>query len=288
MADDELRRRVEAKHARETAHGHRPLPTSATPGFHRRFDLASDDTDGFRTWILTPSDRDVTRTLFYLHGGSYMAGIDAFHLRWTTRLARRIGARVILPDYPLAPEHTWRDSHAQLVAQASAWAERAAQYGEQPLLLAGDSAGGGLALSVAQGMREAGGAQAGKMVLHAPWVDLRDASAATRVAAQDDPWLDVDKHDLYARWWAGEDDPSRWEVSPLLGNLDGLPPTVMLYGTRDLLSVGCRELTQRAQGSTWRLQAVEEPGLLHVYSLFPEFVTEARRAFRQVLDFIEE
>ena len=70
----------------------------------------------------------------YLHGGGYMAGIDTFQVRYAGRLARALGARVVLPDYPLAPEHTWRDSFEPLVALAGRWAEEPGG-----VVLAGDS-----------------------------------------------------------------------------------------------------------------------------------------------------
>ena len=284
----ELRAAVEAQHARELTGGVRPLPTMFLPGLERRFEVTADDSAGFRTWILTPRDSRPTRTVLHLHGGSYMTGIDKFHLLWTTRLSRATGARIVLPDYPLAPEHTWRDSRSQLVEMTTAWAEKAAGTGEAPLVLTGDSAGGGYALSVAQGVRDAGGPLPGRMVLHAPWVELSTSTyAETRAAAAHDPWLDFDKVDVYARWWAGSGvDLVRPEVSPGLADLSGLPPTLMFFGTRDLLLPGGRLLERRAAEATWDLTSVVEPGLLHVYSLFPHFVTEARHAFARTVDFL--
>jgi len=283
-----LREAVTALHTRQTAAGPRPLPTAAAPGFDRRFDLTADDSAGFRTWVFSPRGRRVTRTVVYLHGGSYMAGIDAFHITWTSRLARALDARIVLPDYPLAPEHTWRDSWPQLVELTRTWAKRAEDAGERELVLAGDSAGGGYALSVAQGVRDAGGPQPGRLVLHSPWVDLSNSTPEeTATAAAGDPWLDLEKLPVYAGWWAGSaDDLTRPEVSPGLGDLTGLPPALMFFGTRDLLVPGGRLLARRAAEQGWDLTSVEEEGLLHVYPLFPPFVAESRRAFRRVLDFL--
>lgn len=286
--EEELRAAVVARHARQAPGGVRPLPSTVVPGLTRRFEVTADDSAGFRTWILTPRDRPATRTVLYLHGGSFMAGIDPFHLVWVARLSKATGARIVLPDYPLAPEHTWRDSWDQVVAMASRWTERAAGAGEASLVLAGDSAGGGYALSVAQGVRDAGGTLPGAMVLHAPWVDLSMSTyEETRAAAERDPWLDFDKADVYARWWAGSaEDLVRPEVSPALADLSGLPPALMFFGTRDLLLPGGRLLERRAAEAGWDLTSVVEPGLLHVYSLFPHFVTEAKQAFARTVDFL--
>lgn len=277
--DDEPseRARVEAWHRTLD----RSLPTRAVPGFARRWDVEVADL-GFPSYVLTPRTRPVARTLYYVHGGGYMAGIDAFHVRYATRLADAIGARVVMPDYPLAPEHTWRDSHDALVADLARWS------GEPGgVVLAGDSAGGGLALALAVSVRDRGLAPATHLVMHAPWVDLTTSTRAeTEAADAVDPWLFIGKLDAYAGWWAGApDDLARPEVSPALADLAGLPRALVLYGTRDLLHPGCRLLVRRAAEAGWDLTAVEEPDLIHVYGLLP-FAPEGRRAFDQVVDFV--
>ncbi len=259
----------------------RTLPTRAVPGFAKRWEVEVADL-GFPAHVLTPRDRPVGRTLYYVHGGGYMAPIDAFHVRYATRLADAIGARVVVPDYPLAPEHTWRDSHDALVDDLARWA------GEPGgAVLAGDSAGGGLALALAVSARDRGLTPATHLVLHAPWVDLTTSTRAeTEAADAIDPWLFIGKLDAYARWWAGsEEDLARPEVSPGLADLAGLPRALVLYGTRDLLHPGCRLLVRRAAEAGWDLTAVEEPDLIHVYGLLPG-VPESRRAFDQVVDFV--
>ena len=258
----------------------RALPTRAVPRFAKRWEVTVTDL-GFPCHVLTPRHRPATRTLYYLHGGGFMAPIDPFHVRYATRLADAIGARVVMPDYPLAPEHTWKDSHDALVDDAARWAAS-----EGGAVLAGDSAGGGLALAVAMSMRDRGLAQASSLVLHAPWVDLTTSTPETFAADAIDPWLFVGKLQAYAGWWAGSDDAlGRPEVSPALGDLAGLPRALVLYGTRDLLAPGCRLLVRRAAEAGWNLTAIEEPDLIHVYGLLP-FVPESARAFRQVREFV--
>lgn len=270
------RARVEAWHRTLD----RTLPTRATPGLAKRWDATVADL-GFPCHVLTPRHRRPRRTLYYVHGGGYMAPIDAFHVRYATRLADAIGARVVLPDYPLAPEHTWRDSHDALVEDAARWAAE-----EGGAVLAGDSAGGGLALAVAESVRDRGLTPATHLVMHAPWVDLTTSTPETREVDAIDPWLNFRKLQAYAGWWAGSpDDLGRPEVSPALADLAGLPKGLVLYGTRDLLHPGCRLLVRRAAAAGWDLTALEEPDLIHVYGLLP-FVPEARRAFAQVVEFV--
>ena len=263
----------------------RSLPTRAVPRFHQRFSVVTEALSGprgeFPSYVITPRGIDPERTVVFVHGGGFVAPIDPFHVRYATRLATALRARVVLPDYPLTPEHTWRDSHAPLVGLVARWAADS-----RALVLAGDSSGGGLALALALAVRDRGGPQPAHLLLHAPWVDLTTSAPDTAAFSERDPWLFLGKLDAYAGWWAGPpDDRARPEVSPALAPLDGLPPALMFCGTRDTLAPGCRLLASRAAASTWDLTYVEVPDLIHAYPLLP-LVPEARQAWRQTLEFL--
>ncbi len=270
------RSRVEQWHATLD----RTLPTRLVPGFERRFSVVTEEVAGFPVHVVTPRHRDPDRTLFYVHGGGFMAPLDPFHVRYVAGLAASLGARVVLPDYPLAPEHSWRDSYEPLVDLLGRWA------GESRVTLAGDSAGGGFALALALGLRDRGGPQPSELLLVSPWVDLTTSTPDTPSYDAIDPWLFLGKVHAYAEWWAGSRaDLGRPEVSPALGDLAGLPRALMFSGTRDLLVPGCRLLADRAAATDWDLTYVERPGLLHVFPLLP-FIPEARSARRATLAFL--
>ena len=219
------------------------------------------------------------RTVLYLHGGGFVSGLDRFHWRYAARLAENLGVRVVLPDYPLTPIHTWRDSLPALTGLF----ERLAVESPHGVVLMGDSAGGGLAVSLAQQVGRRSGPQPTHLVTFAPWVDLTGETPGTEEAAQQDPWLTLSKLKLYGSWW-GAGDPRASEGSPLFGELSRLPPTMVLCGTRDLLVPQSRALVARTQVAGVPVTYVEEPGLLHVYPLLP--VPEARRAFSQMTAFV--
>ena len=188
-----------------------------------------------------------------------------------------------MPDYPLAPEHTWRDSHEDVVRVI----QRAAETSDR-VVVAGDSAGGGIALAAALTVRDRGGPQPSHLLLHAPWVDLTTSTPETEVVTLEDPWLFIGKMYAYASWWAGsEEDLGRPEVSPALADLSGLPRALMFSGTRDTLMPGCRLLARRAAEAGWDLTYVEQPGLLHVYPILP-FIPEAKQAWRTTVEFLGE
>jgi monoterpene epsilon-lactone hydrolase len=259
----------------------RSLPTRLVPRFARRFSVVEEDV-GFPAWVISPRHVDPVRTVFYVHGGGFVAPIDPFHVRYTARLADRLRARIVLPDYPLAPEHTWRDSFGAMTDLAGRWA------GEQGgIVLGGDSAGGGYALALAQALRDRGSIPPTHLLLHAPWVDLSASTPDTVEVSAGDPWLFLGKLHAYAAWWAGSKaDLDRPEVSPALGDLSGLPPALMFCGTRDTLMPGCRMLARRGAEAGWELTYVEVPDLIHVFPMLP-FIPEARRAWRQTMEFLQ-
>ena len=261
----------------------RGFPTSVVPFFHRRYVVVREELPaGFPSYTVTRRGSRPERTIVYLHGGGFVAPIDPFQVRYAARLASRLGARVVMPDYPLAPEHNWRDSHEPLVGLV----QRLLESSPDGLVLAGDSAGGGLALAVALTVRDRGGPQPSHLLLVAPWVDLTTSTPETHEVTTTDPWLFIGKMEAYASWWAGSpDDLGRPEVSPALGELAGLPPALMFFGTRDSLSPGGRLLVRRAEEAGWALTAVEEPDLIHVYPLLP-LLPEAGRAWRTTREFL--
>jgi len=259
----------------------RSLPTRLVPPVAHRFSVGEED-GGFPAYVISPRHVDPVRTVLYVHGGGYVAPIDPFHVRYVARLARAMQARIVLPDYPLAPEHTWRDSFGAMTDLAARWATEPGG-----MVLGGDSAGGGYALALAQALRDRGSPQPTHLLLHAPWVDLTTSTPETAEVSAGDPWLFLGKLRAYAEWWAGSvDDLGRREVSPALADLARLPPALVFCGTRDTLMPGCRLLARHAAEAGWELTYVEVPDLIHVFPMLP-FIPEARRAWRQTLGFLE-
>ena len=286
LVDEEAERLELLTRNRERAEAHERLPTRVVPGFARRFELTTERLGSggvqFTSFVITPRGTAPTKTLFYVHGGAFVSPIDPFHVRYVAKLAETLGVRVVLPQYPLAPEYTWRDSYLSLLSSLEYHIERA----PGGLLLAGDSAGGGLALALAIGLRDRGLGLPRHLLLHAPWGDLTTSTPETAGYGSIDTWLKYSKLLAYARWWAGTpEDLARPEVSPTLADLNGLPPGLVLAGTRDLLLPGCRLLADRAEDSTWELTYMERPGLVHVFGIMP-IIPEAGQAFDYAVKYL--
>ncbi|GAA4410956.1 hypothetical protein GCM10023168_31260 [Fodinibacter luteus] len=214
--------------------------------------------------------------MVYLHGGAYTNEIVEQQWEFAAYLSRRSGYDVHVPIYGLAPHHTALDA-VHLVDEVVATLAAAGR----PCVLAGDSAGGGLALVAAQQSDPATRAHIAGLLLVAPWVDLTMDNPEIDAVEPRDPWLTRAGLHPIATSWAGElgvDDP---RVSPLRGDLSGLPPVEVWVGTRDITLPDCRELGRRMPSDVPFVLHVEH-GAIHDYPLLP--APEGRAARRDIAD----
>lgn len=210
----------------------------------------------------------------YLHGGAYTNEVVDQQWAFVAALAARTGVEVHVPIYGLAPHHTASEA-VDLVAEV---VHGLVAQGRSVVLL-GDSAGGGLALVAAQQAAPAVRQRVAGLLLIAPWIDLTMANPAVDAIEPTDPWLTRAGLHPIARSWAGDlalDDPV---VSPLFGDLTGLPPVEVWVGTRDITAPDCRELERRMpDGAAFALHV--EDGAIHDYPLLP--TPEGRAASREI------
>lgn len=207
----------------------------------------------------------------YLHGGGYIHGIDGRHWKFVSDLSGA-GMQVIVPDYGLAPGHDADDAIALLdtvIGDAAAEAERSGHR----LRLAGDSAGGGLALGwlLSTGRRDAASAVE-QLALIAPWLDVTCSTPDLDTLVDDDPWLHPAGLRLSGEAWAGERGLQDPLVSPLAATdsaLASLPQVRVWTGTRDILHADALALDGRLTACGVDHEVRTTPGAVHVHPLTP-------------------
>ncbi|WP_326599122.1 alpha/beta hydrolase [Streptomyces sp. NBC_01803] len=240
--------------------------------------LSRDDALGFPVHTLRPKRPAMApgRTVLYLHGGGYVNDFVSQHWAFMASLADRTGATVIAPQYPLAPDHTWRDSFPRVL-------DLARGPGGPPPVLMGDSAGGGYALALAQALAAEGG-HAPETVLISPFVDATLSHPDTAEHDRADPWLATEGLRACGRAWAGADDPARPEISPLFGDFTGLGRMLVFTGTRDTLHPQIRDLAHRARAAGVPCDLVVAPDCVHVYPILA--IPEARAPREAIAAFL--
>ena len=170
--------------------------------------------------------------VLYLHGGAYVNGFNAHQWRFMDRLARQTGCTVVAPAYHLAP---WADYARAYDDLTALYRTLLAEYPGRRLILMGDSAGGGLALGFAEALAANGDPLPERLVLFSPWVDVSMDNPDIADYLPVEPMLHFDLVKVHGRYWAGDADTRFWQVSPLFGDMAGLPPVTMTCGTRELL-----------------------------------------------------
>jgi acetyl esterase/lipase len=226
-----------------------------------------------------PASITAPAAILYLHGGGYCVGSPRTHRALTSRLARAAGIPVFVADYRLAPVHPFPCALEDAVAACRSLMQSG------PVVIAGDSAGGGLALATALYMRQHDIGSAAALVLFSPWTDLT-LSAITDEAARKEVMLSAAwLGDCARRYLAGESAATPL-ASPVFADLRGLPPTFIQTGADELLCSDALRIRDAlaAAGVTARCEIV--PGQWHTFQLCAGILPAADAAIARAARFV--
>ena len=234
-------------------------------------------------WVTARGSEQAPLTLLYLHGGGYCVGSPATHRAITGHLALRCAARVYAPDYRLAPEHAFPAAVDDAVAAYRGLLDLGTAPSE--LVVAGDSAGGGLALATALRLRELALPAPRALVLFSPWVDLTLEQLAAPPPGEvmlTLPWITQ-----CARAYVARSDLRHPLVSPVFAELAGLPPTLIQVGSDEILLGDSRRLRDGLRAAGVAVAYEEYPRRWHVFQANAGVLVDADRALESVARFIQ-
>lgn len=218
-------------------------------------------------------------TLLYFHGGGYIAGSPATHRDLVARIARASGARCICVDYRKAPEFPYPAP----IDDGEAAYRHLLDSGIRPerVFVAGDSAGGGMALAVMLRAKRAGLPLPRAGVLLSPWVDLTSqGESITRNAHYD--YLTPESLKYGVQHYLQGQDAEHPEASPIRADLSGLPPLLVQTGDAELFYSENLLFAERARACGVEVVHQIEPGMVHVFQLFASFAPECGPAIERI------
>ena len=214
--------------------------------------------------------------LTYLHGGGYAIGSIASHRALTTAIAATFKGRVLSIAYRLAPEDPCPAGIEDAV-NAYRFLLSAGLAGEK-VIIAGDSAGGGLAIATLQAIRDAGLPRPGGAWVMSPWVDMTAASETMSLKADDDLMITAANVTDTAAIYAPGGDANDPRATPLNASFEGLPPLMVQAGTFETLLDDSLTLARKAALANVEVRLETWPGQQHVFQMFAPMMSEARDA----------
>jgi len=236
-------------------------------------------------WITTPGVL-AERVIYYLHGGGYVLGSINTHREMVSRLSRAASARVLIIDYRLAPENPFPAA----VDDSTAAYHWLLSVGVDParLVIAGESAGGGLTMATLVALRDAGEPLPRAGICLSPWVDLECLGESMVTKAEIDPVATRDSVLMMAKAYLGNIDPRTPLASPLYADLTGLPPLLIQVGTAEVLFDDATRLADRARAAG--VDVILEPweDMIHMWHFFAAILPEGRQAIDRIGEFIRQ
>ncbi len=257
------------------------MPSAMLP---RGTTVAQADANGVTAEWVVPASAIPDTAILHLHGGGYVSGSSRLERLLTSGLAHAAHARVLVPDYRLAPEHPFPaaldDAHAAYRFLLSAG------YRADRLVVSGDSAGGGLAVALALRLRDAGEPLPAAMVMMSPWADLELKNPSCTTNAGVESLLRLDTLAQWAAWYADGTDPADPNLSPVNAELSGLPPMLIQVGSEELLLDDARTLARRAGAAGVAASLSEWAGLWHCWQILGALVPENAASFAEIRGFL--
>ncbi|GLV60589.1 hydrolase [Dictyobacter sp. S3.2.2.5] len=246
--------------------------------------VESVDVDGIPAEWVRPQGADQERVVLFFHGGAYMLGSLASHREIVARLSAAAGVRSLQVDYRLAPEHVFP---AALDDALTAYSWLLA-HGTKPehIVIAGDSAGGGLSLALLQVVRDQHLPMPAGVVLLSPWTDLAGTleSRTTRDAV--DPIFSGSGINYLANFYAGTEDKHNPLLSPIYADLHGFPPLLIEVGSDEVLLDDALQLAEHARAAHVSVELTEWEGMWHVFQLYASISPEGQQSLENMGRFI--
>ncbi|MCL4744568.1 MAG: alpha/beta hydrolase [Burkholderiaceae bacterium] len=236
-------------------------------------------------WVAAPG-RSPDRVLLYFHGGGFRVGSVRSHRGLIARISGAANCKVLGVDYRLAPEHRFPAPLEDAVA-AYRWL-LGQGYAPRCIAFAGDSAGGGLALSALLALRADRMPLPAAVVVLSPWTDLTASGESYESRARADPIHQRPMIEAMARSYLGESGDARDPLaSPLFADLRGLPPVLVQVGGRETVLDDSRAFAARARAAGVEVELEIWEEMIHVFQQFADELPDAGRAIRAIGTFLD-
>ena len=246
--------------------------------------IEEDNLYGLKAEWYRPEKARSGKILLYLHGGAFVLGSCDSHRKLVTQIARAGRIDAVLPEYRLAPEYPYPAGLQDCVGVYRALLE----YGYNPdnIVVGGDSAGGGLTMSLMLELRHTGLPLPGAAVLLSPFLDLTASGESVTTRAAQEPWFRAEDVRVVIKYYCPDENLEDPLISPVFANVAGLPPTLVQVGDDEILLSDSTRITEKMNAAGVEVELQIYPEMWHVFQLFVGKMPESRVAVDKIGDFI--
>lgn len=244
------------------------------------------DMGGVPGTLVTPDEQKTDAIVMYIHGGGYIIGEpDGYH-GISGNYAKMLGARVYMPDYRLAPEHTFPIPVTDTI-RAYEWLIEQG-FDSNKIVFAGESAGGAMVVSVMVGARDKGLPLPAGGVAISPWANLEHTGISVTNREGLDPLNTKAGLDMLARAFLGDALPNHPMASPVFANVTGLPPILVQIGENELMLSDAMRLATHLGDNRVRVNLEVWPGMFHAWHFYATILPEAMQAMENSVAFMKQ
>jgi len=238
--------------------------------------------DGIKSEWLIPDGANPKKLIFYVHGGGYVSGSCSDHRAIIAKFAKNTGVTNLVYEYRLAPENPFPAAIDDSV-KAYQWL-LASGFKPENILIAGESAGGGLCLAILLALKERNIALPVAAVAISPWTDLTCSSDSYRTKNKVS-LAPLNSWTVFSKYYIGENQATHPLISPLFGDLEGLPPILINSGVDDELYEDGEKFYLKAKSAGVDITFTAGIGMVHCYPLLAPMFPEATQAMNEIVDF---
>jgi acetyl esterase/lipase len=257
--------------------------TSTAPKWiFKKYDVTTSTIGIHTTWFLKPKTNAIKKHLLYLHGGAYVQGLSFRHWGFVAKFIEATNCTIVIPDYPLAPKYTAINvTHFALTL----YKQMLHITSTENIIIMGDSAGGGLSLSLAQLIRNENLPQPSNIILLSPWLDVSMSNPNINVAIErNDPLLGKEGLISAGKFYTEALDTKNFLASPIYGDVKNLAPITLFIGAKDIFIADCKTFLEKCNNENIKINYWEYTHMLHVWMLLN--IPEAKMVQQEIIKII--
>ena len=255
--------------------------SALSPEMAQRMHAEEFDWNGFQWFKFHIGEpKGKTQKILYLHGGGWVMNSGLAQFAFAEYLARETGAEIWFPEYPIIPEHNGKEA---LDMSMALYRDMLKECPGEAIALGGDSAGGGLAVSVALQIKAEGLSQPNNLFLISPGCNCggtprnAEEKAYEDLLLERDPIVSTRAFPTALKLWSGPLETDDWRVNPMTGDLKGLPPMLVFAGGHEAMEMGIRQFVEEAIRQDADVVYYVKNGEGHAYVMYYDYAVEERK-----------